>query len=421
MRKKILALIIAAALAVTLITFLSWDMDGDGLSNFSELSLGTSIDSADSDGDNLGDGVEVNVHGTDPRREDTDGDGLSDWAEIDSHGTDPLAADTDDDGLTDKSEIHAHGTDPLRTDTDNDGLSDWSEVNDHGSDPLSEDTDNDELLDESEINLGTDILDPDTDDDRLSDGQEVNGWPMTVDGLSHRATSDPLAADSDSDGLTDWSERNTYLSDPRSSDTDGDGASDRLEVLYATDLADASSVAQPLENGPGYPRLFLEIDYMTEYAPSPEAIGYIENYFEDDLGVEVEVTQDEVTSSELTAIGVTPASLSIQESILIESNFHDNPTTHLYIFYGGELDDAEIGGRAGGAYGVALNGEYVFGTIARERTILLHEMGHCLGLEHTDNTSCAMQVIAIFENPVYCGDTWSERNLLDIWSIDEPW
>ena len=91
MRKKILAPIIIAALAVALIAFLSWDMDGDGLSNFSELSLGTSIDSTDSDSDNLGDGIEVNVHGTDPLLVDTDGDELSDWAEIDSHGTDPLS------------------------------------------------------------------------------------------------------------------------------------------------------------------------------------------------------------------------------------------------------------------------------------------------------------------------------------------
>src|SRR3712207_8257837 len=42
-----------------------------------------------------------------PNVADTDGDGLTDGAEVDVHGTDPRDRDTDDDGITDgRSEEH---------------------------------------------------------------------------------------------------------------------------------------------------------------------------------------------------------------------------------------------------------------------------------------------------------------------------
>jgi len=48
---------------------------------------------------------------------DTDGDGLSDGAEVDTAGTDPFDADSDDDGLSDGDEVNIHGTDPLDDDS----------------------------------------------------------------------------------------------------------------------------------------------------------------------------------------------------------------------------------------------------------------------------------------------------------------
>ena len=413
-----------AIIAVTTISsmFLLLDFDGDGLANLTEFQLGTYINNPDTDGDGLKDGLEVNVHKTNPLLADTDGDGLGDGLEINTYATNPLVTDTDGDGLSDESEINTHKTDPLSTDTDNDGLSDGSEVNTHGSNPLVMDTDDDGLHDGLEANVyGTHILDNDTDDDRLLDGLEVNGWFITVNGVVYQVKSDPFSRDTDGDNLNDWCEYNTYGSDPGSADTDNDGLGDRLEVLYGTDLAEASSVAQPLENGPGYPRLFLEVDYMTGYAPSSGAMEYFESYFENDLGVEVEVTQQEVTLGELTAKGVSPSSLSVQELISIEAHFHDNPKTHLYVFYAGALDEEGVGGWSSNAFGVALNGVYVSGNLARERTVLFHEVGHSLGLEHCDNLTCAMQVVAIFENPIYCNRCWAQRNLLDIRSVDEPW
>jgi len=56
------------------------DSDEDGLSNATELSLGTLLNDADTDNDGLTDGEEVAL-GTDPKLEDTDRDGVSDLAD----------------------------------------------------------------------------------------------------------------------------------------------------------------------------------------------------------------------------------------------------------------------------------------------------------------------------------------------------
>src|SRR5690606_15240728 len=69
------------------------------------------IDSPDTDGDGLSDGLEVLTHGCDPLRRDTDGDGLSDWEEVFLHGTRCDNPDTDGDGISDGVEV-AQGTDP---------------------------------------------------------------------------------------------------------------------------------------------------------------------------------------------------------------------------------------------------------------------------------------------------------------------
>ncbi len=71
---------------------------------------------------------------------DADCDGLDD-------GSDPCPAnpDCDDDDLGDGDEINTHGTDPLDPDTNSDDLSDGAEVNIHGSNPLVPDTDGDSL------------------------------------------------------------------------------------------------------------------------------------------------------------------------------------------------------------------------------------------------------------------------------------
>lgn len=88
------------------------DRDDDGLTNAEERELGTDPKNADTDGDGLNDGLEVNTLGTDPLLIDTDGDGLQDGHEVNEYGTDPTEPDSDFDGFDDGEEID-FGSDPL--------------------------------------------------------------------------------------------------------------------------------------------------------------------------------------------------------------------------------------------------------------------------------------------------------------------
>jgi hypothetical protein len=302
------------------------DADGDGLNDGQERTAGTHPAIADTDGDGLSDGQEVNLTGTNPKLPDTDGngtndansdqdgDGLINLAEITQHGTDPLNADTDGDGLSDSEELshpgryltliegsftHAQAsadavsrrgrlagfpdsTDFIRmaakarkttqsylwlglSDAATEGTWLWTDgstptytrwlngqpdggaAENHavlmensnqwadaaagfvasgylfervGLDPLATDTDGDGLGDGAEINTHqtNPVLD-DTDGDGLADGMEIN---------THG--SNPKLTDTDSDGLSDFVEVDTHGTNPTAKDTDGDGFDDLFEI-----------------------------------------------------------------------------------------------------------------------------------------------------------------------------------------------
>ena len=71
------------------------DPDGDGLSNYYEMMIGTNPDAADTDGNGVLDGYE-----------DADNDGVQNLQEL-KLGTDPLLPDTDDDGVPDLADGYA--------------------------------------------------------------------------------------------------------------------------------------------------------------------------------------------------------------------------------------------------------------------------------------------------------------------------
>jgi alpha-galactosidase len=124
------------------------DEEPDGLTNMEEYNLGTNPIIADTDGDTLLDGPELDGVDlrppTDPLNADTDGDGIDDDVETNTGtyvsaadtGTDPTNADTDTDGLTDGVETNTGtfvdetdtGTDPTVADSDSDGAGDWYEI-----------------------------------------------------------------------------------------------------------------------------------------------------------------------------------------------------------------------------------------------------------------------------------------------------
>jgi len=116
----------------------------------------------DSDGDGLADSFELaragNLTTLTSRTQDADGDGLTNDQEY-AALTNPVVADTDGDGLSDGAEVNTQGTNPLSTDTDGDDMPDGWEVS-KGLSPLVanrfEDADGDRYPNVFEYFYGTD-------------------------------------------------------------------------------------------------------------------------------------------------------------------------------------------------------------------------------------------------------------------------
>lgn len=183
----------------------SGDLDGDGLRNVDEVAADTRLLTPDTDRDDLVDGVEVHVFGSNPTTVDTDDDGVRDAHEV-QNASAPALVDTDEDSLVDLAEI-LNRTSPSAADTDLDGL----------PDPV-------------ERELGTDPQERDSDGDGLADAVEVGIYETS-----------PVETDSDADGLADGEEIQRFGTDPTEADTDGDGIPDGREVLAGTDPVEAPS------------------------------------------------------------------------------------------------------------------------------------------------------------------------------------
>jgi hypothetical protein len=91
----------AEAGSLSTLTGLTQDPDSDGLSNQNEYLRLTRPTAADTDGDGLSDGQEVNTQGTDPLSADTDGDAMPDGWEVTSN-LNPLIANGLDDADGDR-------------------------------------------------------------------------------------------------------------------------------------------------------------------------------------------------------------------------------------------------------------------------------------------------------------------------------
>lgn len=228
----------------------------------------------DTDGDQIGDGLELRL-GLDPndRRDgasflDDDGDGIPNSKELEGYDTwvngvpehftsSPINVDSDDDGLPDLLErlLGSNPSLPDGADTDGDGISDLNEykgaglacVNDvNGTQPCipfnSTNGWQDFLIQceaaeqcnpadvtatlatRGSLEHGTNLNHMDSDNDGLFDPEELfDGWEISINGGPNTTVlSDPLRADVDGDGWTDSKEK-MALTDPNLFDTDGDG------------------------------------------------------------------------------------------------------------------------------------------------------------------------------------------------------
>ena len=193
---------------------ISYDTDGDGLTNNVEVSLGTDPENADSDGDGITDDIEV---GDPNAATDSDLDGV----------IDALDGDDDNDGIATKLEDanldadNDPSTSP--TDTDGDGTPNY----------LDTDSDNDNITDVIE----SDASQVDSDSDGLVDSIDVDvtgGTDADLDGIDDNVVAtntvgttvqDYLNLDSDGDGIPDFLESGAIFTD-----TDSDGIDDKFDV-----------------------------------------------------------------------------------------------------------------------------------------------------------------------------------------------
>ena len=262
------------------------DLDGDTVPNASDNCPATAnSDQADSDDDGLGDACEVDTDndgvedGNDncpavPNNDqlDTDEDGLGNACDSDddgdsipdadepAKGTNPLLADTDDDGSNDAvdncplepnaDQANTDGDNrgnACDTDDDNDGLSD-SEEEALGTDPLSADTDKDSVddsVDNCPVVENTDQLNTDGDaEGNACDSDDDNDNVADVDEPGQGTN--PLLADTDSDGTNDDTDNCPVDANEDQLNTDGD---EQGNVCDSDDDNDGVSDADEADQG----------------------------------------------------------------------------------------------------------------------------------------------------------------------------
>lgn len=167
--------------------------------------------------------------------------------------------DTDSDKLPDVYEKHVYGTDPKKADTDGDGLPDGYEIITLKTNPREADSNNNKVTDDKE----------DFDSDKLTNIEE------------YELGTNPFAADTDDDGLSDYDEVKEYGTDPLKVDTDEDTVWDGDEIKLGLDPTDSSDGDTPVKQAVAEEDLEIN-EYNDDFKISLDitASNYVPDYLE---------------------------------------------------------------------------------------------------------------------------------------------
>ena len=187
---------------------------------------------------------------------------------------------------------------------------------------------------------------------------------------------DTTIPDTDGDGLPDDVEIDQYGTDPNDPDTDGDGLDDGVEV-NALDEAD-----------PLWRDVLVEVDYVAEAEPPPEAIALVQAAYADapienpdgSTGISLHVTVDD----RIPADGQTEWT---EMSELLAEHFDRAGEGYRYAVAAVDVRANGTDVRGAAASGVE-HGQFVFETVPegepnatrRTASVFMHELGHSLGI-----------------------------------------
>jgi hypothetical protein len=292
-------------ITITTISPTDYDSDnaglGDGLSDGDEFyNIGTDPQLVDTDGDDEGDGVEVDENtdplcgGTVSNTQDNDGDGYTNIEEQAGFDLDSVNAGVGSSWTSASGGLIV--TDPDNADSDGDGLDDPDEITGHPITYTYYNTSGSTVTLTNQI-IVTNPTHLNEDGDSLPDGRDSDDDGIN-DGIEFGLTgTSTISIDCNGDG--DYGDTNeatnvTRITNPAMYDTDGDGMPDGAEVANHTDPLRAScgptiifnKIGDQLETG-------LEMywhfpssgtESMTNREAEEQAVLYIDTYYVTNLG-----------------------------------------------------------------------------------------------------------------------------------------